>query len=106
GVTVFFTGLSGSGKSTIAKAFTDRIADDTSRTVSLLDVYEVRRLLSSGLTFSREDRDLNIRRIGYVAAEVTRHGGVAVCAPIAPFDAVRREVRARVQEAGDFILVH
>jgi sulfate adenylyltransferase len=106
GVTTFFTGLSGSGKSTIAKAFAERVAEDSSRTVSLLDGDEVRRLLSSGLTFSREDRDLNIRRIGYVAAEVTRHGGVAVCAPIAPFDAARREARARVEGVGDFILVH
>jgi sulfate adenylyltransferase len=106
GVTVFFTGLSGSGKSTVAKALAERIDEDSTRTVTLLDGDEVRRLLSAGLTFSREDRDLNIRRIGYVAAEVTRHGGVAVCAPIAPFDAVRREVRGRVGAVGDFILVH
>lgn len=106
GVTVFFTGLSGSGKSTIAKALAERITDDTSRTVSLLDGDEVRRLLSAGLTFSRADRDLNIRRIGFVATEVTRHGGVAICAPIAPFDAARIEVRAGVESVGDFILVH
>lgn len=66
----------------------------------------VRRLLSAGLTFSRADRDLNIRRIGYVAAEITRHGGVAVCAPIAPYAATRAEVRAMVEETGDFFLVH
>ncbi|MEE2047067.1 adenylyl-sulfate kinase, partial [Nocardiopsis tropica] len=76
------------------------------RTVTLLDGDVVRRMLSSGLTFSREDRELNIRRIGYVAAEITRHGGVAVCAPIAPYAAGRAEVRAMVEEFGDFFLVH
>jgi sulfate adenylyltransferase len=106
GVTVFFTGLSGSGKSTVAKALAERIGQDSTRTVSLLDGDEVRRLLSARLTFSRADRDLNIRRIGFVAAEVTKHGGVAVCAPIAPFDEVRREVRRGVDAVGDFVLVH
>ncbi len=107
GVTVFFTGLSGSGKSTVAKALADRLLDDGRRDVTLLDGDEVRRLLSHGLGFSRADRDLNIRRIGFVAAEVSRHGGVAVAAPIAPFDAVRAEVRDLVEAAGgDFLLVH
>jgi sulfate adenylyltransferase len=106
GVTVFFTGLSGSGKSTVAKAFTERLLHDGRRTVTLLDGDEVRRLLSSGLGFSRADRDLNIRRIGFVAAEVTRHGGIAVCAPIAPFAQVRAQVRADVEAVGDLVLVH
>ncbi|GLY28658.1 adenylyl-sulfate kinase [Kineosporia sp. NBRC 101731] len=106
GLTLFFTGLSGSGKSTVAKALAERLLDHTTRTVSLLDGDEVRRMLSAGLTFSRADRDLNIRRIGYVAAEITRHGGLAVCAPIAPFEAVRAQVRTEVQQAGDFVLVH
>nr|WP_269327537.1 adenylyl-sulfate kinase [Kineosporia mesophila] len=106
GLTLFFTGLSGSGKSTVAKALAERLLDHTTRTVSLLDGDEVRRMLSAGLTFSRADRELNIRRIGYVAAEITRHGGLAVCAPIAPFEAVREQVRAEVQQAGDFVLVH
>lgn len=106
GVTVFFTGLSGSGKSTVAKALQQRLADDGRRTVSLLDGDEVRRLLSAGLGFSRADRDLNIRRIGFVATEVSRHGGLAVCAPIAPFAAVRAEVRTMVEAVGDFVLVH
>lgn len=106
GVTVFFTGLSGSGKSTIARGLVERLREDGRRSVSLLDGDEVRQLLSRGLGFSRADRDLNIRRIGLVAAEVTRHGGVAVCAPIAPFSAVRQEVRERVEQVGDFILVH
>jgi sulfate adenylyltransferase len=106
GVTVFFTGLSGSGKSTVAKALADRLAVDGNRRVSLLDGDEVRRLLSAGLGFSRTDRDLNIRRIGFVATEITRHGGLAICAPIAPFAQVRDEVRGWVAEVGDFVLVH
>jgi sulfate adenylyltransferase len=106
GVAVFLTGLSGSGKSTIARGLAERLLDDGRRAVSLLDGDEVRRLLSHGLGFSRADRDLNIRRIGFVAAEIARHGGVAICAPIAPFAGVRREVRERVEETGDFILVH
>jgi sulfate adenylyltransferase len=106
GVTVFFTGLSGSGKSTVAKALADAVAERTGRRVSLLDGDEVRRLLSAGLGFGRADRDLNIRRIGFVAAEVTRHGGLAICAPIAPFAQAREDVRAMVEEVGDFVLVH
>jgi sulfate adenylyltransferase len=106
GVTVFFTGLSGSGKSTVAKALAEQILEQTARTVSLLDGDEVRRLLSAGLSFSRADRDLNIRRIGFVATEVSRHGGLAICAPIAPFAAARDQVRAAVAEVGDFVLVH
>jgi sulfate adenylyltransferase len=105
GLTVFFTGLSGSGKSTVARALGDALTE-RGRTVTSLDGDVVRRMLSAGLTFSRADRDLNIRRIGYVAAEITRHGGVAVCAPIAPYAATRAEVRAMVEAAGDFVLVH
>lgn len=107
GATVFFTGLSGSGKSTVAKGLAERLLDDGRRDVTMLDGDEVRRLLSHGLGFSRADRDLNIRRIGWVAAEVSRHGGLAVAAPIAPFDATRREVRDLVEAAGGtFLLVH
>ncbi|HXA62038.1 MAG TPA: adenylyl-sulfate kinase, partial [Streptosporangiaceae bacterium] len=106
GVTVFFTGLSGSGKSTVARGLADALVERGGRTVSLLDGDVVRQLLSAGLTFSKQDRDLNIRRIGYVAAEVTRHGGVAICAPIAPYAATRAEVRRMVSEQGDFVLVH
>ncbi|MFI7588654.1 adenylyl-sulfate kinase [Spongisporangium articulatum] len=104
GVTVFFTGLSGSGKSTVAKRLVERL--EQVRTVSMLDGDEVRRLLSAGLGFGRADRDLNIRRIGFVAAEVTRHGGLAVCAPIAPFAQTRAVVREWVEENGDFVLIH
>jgi sulfate adenylyltransferase len=106
GVVVFFTGLSGSGKSTIARALRDALAERGDRTVSLLDGDLVRQLLSAGLTFSRADRDLNISRIGYVAAEVARHGGIAICAPIAPYEAARAQVRRMVSEVGDFLLVH
>jgi sulfate adenylyltransferase len=106
GVVVFFTGLSGSGKSTLAKDLRDALLERGDRTVSLLDGDLVRRLLSAGLTFSREDRDLNIARIGYVATEVARHGGIAICAPIAPYAAARAGVRRMVSEVGNFVLVH
>jgi sulfate adenylyltransferase len=106
GVVVFFTGLSGSGKSTLARDLRDALLERGDRTVSLLDGDLVRRLLSAGLTFSREDRDLNIARIGYVAAEVARHGGIAICAPIAPYAAARARAREMVSETGDFVLVH
>ena len=106
GLVVFFTGLSGSGKSTLARDLRDALLERGDRTVSLLDGDLVRRLLSAGLTFSREDRDLNIARIGYVATEVARHGGIAICAPIAPYAAARAGVRSMVSEVGDFVLVH
>jgi sulfate adenylyltransferase len=106
GVTVLLTGYSGSGKSTIARALCDALLERTDRTVTLLDGDLVRRLLSSELTFSREHRELNVRRIGYVAAEVTRHGGIAVCAPIAPYASTRAEVRGMVEAVGGFLLVH
>jgi len=106
GLTVFLTGLSGSGKSTIARGLAERLRLDGRRTVSLLDGDEIRRLLSAGLGFDRRDRDLNILRIGFVASEVCRHGGLAICAPIAPFDGTRRRVRRAVEQVGDFVLVH
>ncbi len=106
GVTVFFTGLSGSGKSTIANVLRVRLLERGSRRVTLLDGDLVRRHLSSELGFSHEHRDVNVRRIGFVAAEITKNGGVAVCAPIAPYDATRRQVRAMVEEGGGFVLVH
>ena len=99
GLTVLFTGLSGSGKSTLARALAARL-EDGGRTVTLLDGDEVRRLLSAGLGFSREDIATNIARIAFVAAEVNRHGGVAVCAPIAPFAAVRADARREVERVG------
>jgi sulfate adenylyltransferase len=105
GLTVFFTGLSGSGKSTLARGVADAVRE-RDRRVTLIDGDVARRLLSSGLGFSAADRDLNVRRIGWVAAEVTKHGGVAVCAPIAPFAATRAEVRRMVEANGGFVLVH
>jgi sulfate adenylyltransferase len=106
GLVIFFTGLSGSGKSTIARALRDALAERGDRTVSLLDGDLVRQLLSAGLTFSRADRDLNIARIGFVATEVARHGGIAICAPIAPYEAGRGQVRRMVSDVGDFLLIH
>ena len=107
GVVLFFTGLSGSGKSTLARALQDTLLEQGTRTVTSLDGDVVRRNLSAGLSFSKEDRETNIRRIGWVAAEISRHGGVAICSPIAPFDATRKQVRAMVEEAGgEFFLVH
>jgi sulfate adenylyltransferase len=106
GLVIFFTGLSGSGKSTLARALRDALSERGDRTVSLLDGDLVRALLSAGLTFSRADRDLNIARIGFVATEIARHGGIAICAPIAPYAQARREVRRAVQEVGDFLLVY
>ena len=107
GLVLFFTGLSGSGKSTLARALHDVVLEQGDRTVTSLDGDVVRRNLSAGLTFSKEDRETNIRRIGWVAAEISRHGGIAICSPIAPFDATRRQVRAMVEEAGGaFVLIH
>jgi sulfate adenylyltransferase len=107
GLVLFFTGLSGSGKSTLARALMDRLLEAGQRTVTSLDGDVVRRNLSAGLTFSKEDRETNIRRIGWVAAEISRHGGVAVCSPIAPFDSTRQDVRRYVEDAGGaFFLIH
>jgi sulfate adenylyltransferase len=107
GVVIFFTGLSGSGKSTLARALVDLILERGYRTVTSLDGDVVRHHLSRGLGFSREDRETNILRIGFVAAEISRHGGVAICSPIAPFESTRAEVRRMVERAGGgFVLVH
>ncbi len=106
GVTVFFTGLSGSGKSTIANVLMTKFLETGGRPVTLLDGDLVRKHLSSELGFSKEHRDINIRRIGYVASEITKNGGIAICAPIAPYDATRKHVRELVERGGGFILVH
>ena len=106
GFTVFFTGLSGSGKSTIANALLVKLLEIGSRRVTLLDGDMVRKHLSSELGFSREHRDINILRIGYVASEITKYGGVAICAPIAPYAATRRQVREMVEESGGFVEIH
>lgn len=106
GFTVFFTGLSGAGKSTIARALSTRLMEMGGRSVTLLDGDIVRRHLSSELGFSREHRDINVRRIGYVASEITKNRGIAICAPIAPYRGMRRDVRAMIQPLGGFFEVH
>ena len=106
GFTVFFTGLSGSGKSTIANALMVKLMELGGRPVTLLDGDVVRKHLSSELGFSKEHRDINIKRIGYVASEITKNGGIAICAPIAPYTATRRAVREMIEEFGAFIEVH
>jgi sulfate adenylyltransferase len=106
GFTVFFTGLSGSGKSTIANALMSKLMEIGGRPVTLLDGDIVRKNLSSELGFSKEHRDLNIKRIGYVASEITKNGGIAICAPIAPYAAVRRHVRETIAPVGGFLEIH
>jgi len=106
GLTIFFTGLSGAGKSTIANILRVKFLEMGDRPVTLLDGDIVRKHLSSELGFSRQHRDLNIRRIGFVASEITKNGGIAICAPIAPYDEVRKEVRAMIEPHGGFTLVH
>ncbi len=106
GFTVLFTGFSGSGKSTIANALMIKLMEMGGRPVTLLDGDIVRKNLSSELGFSKEHRDLNIRRIGFVASEITKNGGIAICAPIAPYSATRREVREMIEQYGAFVEVH
>jgi len=106
GFTVFFTGLSGSGKSTVANALMIKLLEDGSRPVTLLDGDIVRKNLSSELTFTKEHRDLNIQRIGFVASEITKNRGIAICAPIAPYTNHRRQVREMISPLGGFLEVH
>lgn len=106
GFALFFTGLSGAGKSTLAQAVVAQLLERTSRSVTVLDGDEVRKHLSHGLGFSREDRHANVTRIGYVASEIVRHGGIAVCAPIAPYAQSRAQARELVEAHGDFIEIH
>jgi sulfate adenylyltransferase len=105
GVTVFFTGLPSSGKSTLAMLLTQKLNEIGDRPITLLDGDLVRRNLSSELGFSKEHRDINIRRIGYVASEITKNGGFAICAPIAPFASTRAAVRDMISPLGGFIEV-
>ena len=106
GFCIFLTGLSGSGKSTIANILAIKLLEIGGRQISILDGDLVRKNLSSELSFSKEHRDLNIRRIGFVASEIVKHGGVAICAPIAPYETPRSDVRHMVTESGGFILAY
>lgn len=106
GLTLFFTGLSGAGKSTLAKIVYGRLIEDGSRPVTLLDGDVVRTNLSSELGFSKQHRDLNVRRIGFVASEITKNRGIAICAPIAPYASTRQAVRQLVMETGSFVEIH
>ena len=103
GVTIWFTGLSGSGKSTVAHATIERLAE-FGRNCSLLDGDEIRTHLSKGLGFSKEDRDTNIRRVGYVAGLIAQHGGTTLCSVISPYRAIRDE--ARKMSKGNFVEVY
>lgn len=106
GITLFFTGLSGSGKSTLAKILYAKFIEEGARPVTLLDGDVVRHNLSSELGFSKEHRNINVRRIGFVASEITKNGGIAICAPIAPYAEMRRDVRERIEQYGAFIEIH
>ena len=106
GFTVLFTGLSGAGKSTLANALMTKLLELGGRSVTLLDGDLVRKHLSSELGFSKEHRDLNILRIGFVASEITKAGGVAICAPIAPYASIRRRVREMVEAYGSFVEIY
>ena len=106
GFTVFMTGLSGAGKSTIAQVLFSKFLEKGDRPVTLLDGDIVRHNLSSKLTFSKEDRDINVRRIGFVASEITKNRGIAICAPIAPYEVTRREIRQIIEQYGGFFEVH
>ena len=106
GITIFFTGLSGSGKSTIANALLVKLLEIGDRPVTLLDGDHIRKNLSSELGFSKEHRDINIKRIGYVASEICKNGGIAICAPIAPYAATRQHVREINEKVGGFVEVH
>jgi sulfate adenylyltransferase len=106
GLTLFFTGLSGSGKSTLAKILYAKFIEEGGRPVTLLDGDVVRLNLSRELGFSREHRNINVRRIGFVASEITKNGGIAICAPIAPYTQMRRDVRELIEQHGAFIEIH
>jgi sulfate adenylyltransferase len=106
GMTLFFTGLSGSGKSTLARILYAKFIENGARPVTLLDGDVVRQNLSSELGFSKDHRDLNVRRIGFVANEITKNSGIAICAPIAPYASTRRAVREMIEQNGSFIEIH
>ena len=106
GMTIFFTGLSGSGKSTIAKILQIKMLELTKKRITLLDGDVVRKNLCSELGFSKDHRLINLQRIGFVANEISKNGGIAICAPIAPYDSIRKEIRQSIEPNAGFILIH
>ena len=106
GFTIFFTGFSGSGKSTTGNLLVETLEDSLGQPVTMLDGDDIRQHLSAELGFSQRNRNINVRRIGYVASLITKHGGIAICAPIAPYRKTRLEVREMVEKYGGFIEVH
>ena len=106
GTAIFFTGLSGAGKTSISNALNEYIQRRGDRTVTMLDGDVVRGVLTPELGFSREHRDLNVLRIAYVASEVTKHGGIAICAQIAPYAGTREKARDMVTRYGSFVEVY
>jgi len=106
GLSVLFTGLSGAGKTTTSSALANRLIKTNNQPITLLDGEAVRRELSPELGFSKQDRDINIRRIGFVAFEITKHSGLCICAAIAPYDAARKEMRSTIESVGGFVLVY
>ncbi len=106
GITIFFTGLSGSGKSTIAKILQIKMLELTKKRITLLDGDVVRKNLCSELGFSKDHRLINLQRIGFVANEISKNGGIAICAPIAPYDSIRKEIRQSIEPNAGFILIH
>ena len=106
GLTIFFTGLSGAGKSTLAKGLLVKLLEEGTRPVTLLDGDIVRTHLSSELGFSKEHRSLNVQRIGFVASEITKNGGIAICAPIAPYQSDRKFNRELTSQYGGYMEVH
>ncbi|MGA8164599.1 MAG: bifunctional sulfate adenylyltransferase/adenylylsulfate kinase [Waddliaceae bacterium] len=106
GVTLFFTGLSGAGKSTLAKAVTEKLSEIQHRKITLLDGDVIRRQLSPELGFSASDRSLNVRRVGFVANEITKNGGIAICAMIAPYEIDRLAIRESISNSGKYLEVH
>lgn len=106
GLTIFLTGLSGAGKTTIANALSTKISNLTMRPVTVLDGDIVRENISKGLSFSKGDRELNVQRVGFVASEITRHGGIVICAMIAPYSSSRQIVREMVCKNGHYLEVY
>lgn len=106
GFTVFFTGLSGAGKTTLANALLNKLYEIGGRSITLLDGDEIRQKLASELTFSKEHRDLNVMRVGYLASEITKHRGIALCAMIAPYQIIREKVKTMIEAYGGFIEVY